>query len=75
MKDDKNMIIGTKVANNVTNVRSFPWCKSHCELDFQTNQVVCIVEKVDYISKSDIRPTQCFILTLLTSMFSLTSST
>jgi hypothetical protein len=31
-------------------------------LDFQTNQVVFIVEKADYISKSDIRPTQCYIL-------------
>jgi hypothetical protein len=49
-------IIGTKVASKVTNVRSFPWCKSSSGSEIKTKQAECIVEMVDYIRKSDIRP-------------------
>jgi hypothetical protein len=54
-------IIGTKVTSKVTNVCSFPWCKSSYGLEFKTKQVIGIVEMVEYIRKTNIGPTQCYV--------------
>jgi hypothetical protein len=62
MKDDKRKVIVTKVATKVTNVRSFPWCKSRYGSDFKTKQVYGLVEKVEYFRKKYIGPTQCYIM-------------
>jgi hypothetical protein len=61
MKDDKIKVIGTKVITKITNVHSVPWCKSRYGSDFKTKQVVDLLEKVKYIRKSDILPTQCYV--------------
>jgi hypothetical protein len=61
MKDDKRKVIETKVTTKSTNVRSVPWCKSRYGSDFKPKQVVGLVEKVEYIWKPDIGPTQCYV--------------
>jgi hypothetical protein len=42
-------------------VRSVLWCKSRYGSEFKTTQVVGLVEKIEYIRKRDIGPTQCYI--------------
>jgi hypothetical protein len=61
MKDNKRKVVDNTVTIKVTNVRNVPWCKSYYGSDFKTTHVVGIVEKVEFIRKSDIGPEACYI--------------
>jgi hypothetical protein len=61
MKADERKVIGTKVTTKVTNVCSVSWCKSRYGSDFKTKQAVGLVEKIEYIRKNEIGPTQCYV--------------
>jgi hypothetical protein len=45
----------------ITNVCNVQWCKSHYGLVYKTKQIFGIVEKIEYIRKTDTGPVQYYI--------------